>query len=41
MATTKKSPVTKASMLTQDQPDRFRLSEMGALGLQVFQGVLN
>ena len=44
MATTKKSPatpVTKASMLTQDQPDRFRLSEMGALGLQVFQGVSN
>ena len=44
MATTKKSPatpVTKASMLTQDQPDRFRLSEMGALGLQVFNGVSN
>ena len=41
MATTKKSSVTKASMLTQDQPDRFRLSEMGALGLQVFNGVSN
>ena len=44
MATTKKTtptPVTKASMLTQDQPDRFRLGEMGALGLQVFNGVSN
>ena len=41
MATTKKSPITKASVLTQDQPDRFRLSEMGALGLQVFNGVSN
>ena len=41
MATTKKTPVTKASTLTQDQPDRFRLGEMGALGLQVFNGVSN
>lgn len=41
MATTKKTPVTKASMLTQDQPDRFRLGEIGALGLSIFQGVSN
>ena len=44
MATTKKSPATtstinKASMQTQDQPDRFKLGEMGNLGLSIFQGV--
>ena len=31
-------PVEKA-LLPQDQPERFRLGEMGSLGLNVFNGV--
>lgn len=41
MATTKKTPSTinKAQMLTQDTPDRFKLGEIGNLGLSIFNGV--
>jgi len=42
VATTKKTPastINKASMLTQDTPDRFKMGEIGNLGLSIFNGV--
>jgi hypothetical protein len=39
VATTKKTPITKAQMLPQDTPDRFKLGEIGNLGLSIFNGV--
>jgi len=39
MAATKKTAVNKATISALDQPERFRLGEMGHMGLRVFQGV--
>ncbi len=42
MATRKiKEPVTKASMQTTDTPDRFRLGELGRLGISTVGGITN
>ena len=41
MARPKKEIVPVEKAFTQDTPDRFRLSEMGSLGLSVFSGVTN